>query len=202
MKQSLNWVLCEEKFKVGKFKSSKFPDTLYPYNPYTCPMEIINKVAQSGLITLNLEDYYPPGERVLIDIKDQLFQGLILREKDFRAFIKEHNWSKYKDKYVAITCSADAIIPIWAYMLLTTAVEPFVKKVVFGDLITLETILFNEALAKINIHEFKEQRIIIKGCSKYPVPVSAYVELTRLLQPVAKSIMFGEACSTVPLYKK
>ena len=164
--------------------------------------EIVNKVAQSGLITFNLEDYYPKGERALIDIKDQLFQGLILREKDFRAYIKEHDWSKYKDKYVAVYCSADAIIPVWAYMLLTTALQPYAKRVVFGDFTTLETILFNEALTKINADEFKDQRIIIKGCSKYPVPVSAYVQLTTLLQPVAKSIMYGEACSTVPLYKK
>jgi hypothetical protein len=163
---------------------------------------IENKVEKSGLITFNLEDYYPKGERVFLDIKDQLFQGLILREKDFREFVKNHNWSQYQDKYVAIICSADAIVPTWAYMLLATELEPFAKYFVFGDLKALETILFSEALKSITPEDFMDERVIIKGCSKYPVPESAYVELTRILRPVAKSIMFGEACSTVPLYKK
>ena len=163
---------------------------------------IINKVELSGIITIDLEDYYPQGERVLFDIKDLLFQGLILREKEFREFVKNEDWSKYKEKYVALTCSADAIVPTWAYMLLTTQLEPFVKNIVFGNLETLETILYNEALGKLNINDYKNARIVIKGCGDLPVPKAAYVEIARLLRPVAKSIMYGEACSTVPLYKQ
>jgi len=163
---------------------------------------IVNKVATSGLTTIDLEDYYLKGDRVLFDIKDLLFQGLILREKDFREFVKNEDWSKYQDKYVAVFCSTDAIVPTWAYMLLTTQLEPFVKKVVFGNLETLETILYNETLQKINVNDFKDARIVIKGCGNLPVPPSAFVELTRLLRPVAKSIMYGEPCSTVPLYKQ
>jgi hypothetical protein len=164
--------------------------------------EIVNKVSQSGLITIDLEEFYPAGERVVFDIKNLLFQGLILREKDFREFIKNEDWNKYKDKYVALICSADAIVPTWAYMLLATQLEPIAKRVVFGDLETLETILYNEILSKINISEYKDARVVIKGCGNLPVPKSAYVQITSLLRPVAKSIMYGEPCSTVPLYKQ
>jgi len=164
--------------------------------------EIINKVALSGIITINLEDFYPQGERVLFDIKDHLFQGLLLKEKDFRDFIKNEDWSKYTDKYVALICSADAVVPTWAYMLLATRLDPFVKKVVFGDFEILETILYNEILNKLDINDYKDARVVIKGCGHLPVPQAAYVEITRLLRPVAKSIMYGEACSTVPLYKQ
>jgi hypothetical protein len=163
---------------------------------------IINKVALSGIITIDLEESYPQGERVLFDIKDLLFQGLILREKDFREFIKNEDWSKYKNKYVALICSADAIVPTWAYMLLATQLEPYVKKVVFGNLEILETVLYNEILGKLNINDYKDARIVIKGCGHLPVPKAAYVEIARLLRPIAKSIMYGEACSTVPLYKQ
>ena len=163
--------------------------------------EIINKVDQSGLTDFNLEDYYPKGERVLIDVKNNLFQGLILKEKDFRDFVKNENWEKYKDKFVAITCTADAVVPTWAYMLITTSLQPFAKKTVFGDLKTLETILFLEALSKINMEDFRNKKICVKGCGNLPVPDSAYVEITRILSPVAKSIMYGEACSTVPIMK-
>ncbi|MES2138137.1 MAG: DUF2480 family protein [Bacteroidota bacterium] len=165
-------------------------------------MEIINKVALSGIITIDLEEFYPQGERVLFDIKDLLFQGLILREKDFREFVKNEDWTKYKNKYVALICSADAIVPTWAYMLLATQLEPYVKKVVFGNLEILETILYNEILGKLNINDYKDARIVIKGCGNLPVPKAAYVEISRLLRPIAKSIMYGEACSTVPLYKQ
>lgn len=165
-------------------------------------MEIVNKVDQSGIITLNLEDYYLPGERVLLDIKDLLFQGLILREKDFREFVKNEDWTKYKDKYVALTCSTDAIVPTWAYMLLTTQLQPHAQKVVFGNLEMLETILFDETLSKLDIQQFKDARVVVKGCGNLPVPNAAYVEITRLLRPVAKTIMYGEPCSTVPLYKQ
>ncbi|TXD50236.1 MULTISPECIES: DUF2480 family protein [unclassified Polaribacter] len=164
--------------------------------------KIINKVALSGIININLETFYPKGERVLFDIKERLFEGLILREKDFRAFIKNEDWSAYQDKYVALICSEDAIVPTWAYMLLATHLTPFVKKVVFGDLETLETVLYHELLNKLPIHEYKDARIVIKGCGDLPVPNAAYVEITRLLRPVAKSIMYGEACSMVPLYKQ
>ena len=163
--------------------------------------EIINKVDQSGLIDFNLEDYYPKGERVLIDVKNNLFQGLILKEKDFRDFVKNENWKKHKDKFVAITCTADAIVPTWAYMLITTSLQPFAKKIVFGDLKTLETILFQESLSKINTEDFRDKKICVKGCGSIPVPESAYVEITRILSPIAKSIMYGEACSTVPIMK-
>ena len=163
---------------------------------------IINKVSQSGLMEINLEDLYQKGDRVVFDMKNHLFQELILREKDFREFVKNENWSLYKDKFVAIICSSDAIVPTWAYMLLTVALEPFAKKIFFGTIENLEIILFQESLDKLDIHPFSEQRIVIKGCSKVAVPISAYVELTRLLRPIAKSIMYGEPCSTVPLYKK
>lgn len=164
--------------------------------------KIINKVAESGLLEINLEDYYQKGERVLIDVKDNLFQGLILKEKDFREFVKNKDWSKYKDKFVAITCTADAIVPTWAYMLLSTALQPFAKYVVFGDLKTLETVLFTQALSKIDAESFRDKKAVIKGCGKLPVPESAYVELTRILTPVVASIMYGEPCSTVPVMKR
>lgn len=163
--------------------------------------EIINRVASSGLITINLEDYYVEGERVVFDIKNYLHEELLLREKDFREFVKTNYWSVYKNKLVAITCSNDAIVATWAYMIIAAALQPFAKKIVFGNTETLETLLFVEALSKLNIEDYRDQRIVIKGCSDKPVPVSAYVELTRLLQPVAKSIMYGEPCSTVPIYK-
>lgn len=165
-------------------------------------MEITNKVAASGLITLDLEEFYPEGERVLVDIKEQLFQGLILREKEFRAFIQDTNWSIYRDKFVAITCSTDAIVPTWAYMLLAATLAPFAKKIVFGNLEQLEQSIFQETLSKLNLTPFKEARIVVKGCGKLPIPKGAFVELTSLLQPIAKSIMYGEPCSTVPLYKR
>lgn len=163
--------------------------------------EIINKVASSGLTEFNLEDFYPKGERAVFDLKEFLFQGLILKEKDFREALKTFDWTNYQDKYVAVLCSADAIVPSWAFMLAAVHLEPYAKRVVFGNTETLETVLYNDALSKLDIEKFRGEKIIIKGCSKYPVPESAYVEITRLLRPVAKSIMYGEACSTVPLFK-
>ncbi len=164
--------------------------------------EIVNKVAQSGIVTIDLEEYYPEGKRVLFDIKPLLFQELILKEKDFREFIKNEDWTKYKDCYVAITCSNDAIVPTWAYMLLTLALKPFAKKIVFGTLETLETVLFEEIIEKLDTAPYKDARIVIKGCGDKPVPVSAYVAITEKVKPLAKSIMYGEPCSTVPLYKQ
>jgi len=163
---------------------------------------IVNKVASSGLLTLNLEEYYNEGERVLYDMKENLFHGLILREKDFREFIKTHDWSLYAGKNVAIICSADAIVPTWAYMLLANKLKPFANEVVFGNLETLEAVLFTKALAKINLNSFAGERVVVKGCGDIEVPVSAYVEITNLLTPVVKSIMYGEPCSTVPVYKR
>jgi len=163
---------------------------------------IINKVASSGLITFNLEDYFHKGERLVYDIKDNLFHGLILKEQDFRAFIKEHDWQQYSGKNIAITCSADAIVPTWAYMLLANKMKPYANEVVFGSLETLETILYTKALTSIDINKFAGERVVIKGCADLEVPVSAYVEITALLTPVVKSIMYGEPCSTVPIYKR
>lgn len=164
---------------------------------------IINKVALSGLVTLDPAEFYTPGERVVYDIKDNLFHGLILKEKDFREFVKGHDWSQYQDKYVAVTCTADAIVPAWAYMLLANRMAPYAKEVVFGDAEVLETVLFVKAItANLDAEKYRDQRLVIKGCGDIPVPVSAYVELTKRLTPVAKSLMFGEPCSTVPIYKR
>ncbi len=163
---------------------------------------IINKVANSSLVSLDLEEYYDQAERVVYDIAQNLFQELLLREKDFRDFIKTHDWSLYQGKNVAIICSADAIVPVWAYMLLATHLEPYTKKIVFGSLEELENTLFREAIAKIDIAQFQDAKVVIKGCSNFPVPVAAYVEISRLLRPLASSIMYGEPCSTVPIYKK
>jgi hypothetical protein len=164
--------------------------------------EIVNRVAGSSIKTFDLEQYYQPGERVLLDIKDQLYQGLVLKEKDFRGFIKGHDWSQYQNKFVAITCSEDAIVPTWAYMLVTSALAPFARTIIFGGLADLETKLFFEALSRIDWEQFKDAKVVIKGCSKVDVPVAAYVEATRLMRSHASSIMFGEPCSTVPVFKK
>lgn len=164
--------------------------------------EIINRVAQSGLITLDLEDYYHPGERVVYDLKDNLFMGLILKEKDYRAFLKTHDWSQYAGKNVAVTCSEDAIVPTWAYMLLTLHLQPYANTIVFGSLQDLEEKLYFDAIATINPDDYQDTRVVVKGCSKVAVPTAAYVEITRRLKPVVQALMFGEPCSTVPLYKR
>tara|TARA_B100000768_G_scaffold171182_1_gene178254 strand:+ start:939 stop:1448 length:510 start_codon:yes stop_codon:yes gene_type:complete len=164
--------------------------------------EIINKVSNSKLINIDLEEFYPDGERVLFDIKDWLFEGIILKEKDFRASVKNHNWSCYKNAFVALTCSEDAIIPSWAYLLLASELSAFAKKVVVGNLELLETVLFQEVIQNLNIEPFKDKPIIIKGCAQKPIPSSAFTMLIQKLQPIAKTIMYGEACSTVPLYKR
>ena len=163
--------------------------------------EIINRVANSKLITLNLEDYYPNGTRVLFDIKEWLYEGFALREMDFRNHVSEFDWSKYQDSYVALTCSSDAIIPGWAYMLISIHLQPYSKKTIIGDLEGLETSIYQDVLNNFDVTEFKDKPIIIKGCSKKPVPQNAYIMLANKLKPVAKSIMYGEACSSVPLYK-
>jgi hypothetical protein len=163
--------------------------------------EIVNKVAGSGLVSIDPEELYVPGERVLLDIQPQLFQGQVLREKDFRAFIAGHDWSAYSGKLVAVHCSSDAIVPTWAYMLVAAALEPFAGRVVFGDLEDLENMLFAAQVEALDVSVYKDARVVIKGCSGKTVPVNAYVMLTARLKPVVKSIMYGEPCSTVPIYK-
>ncbi|MBC7448988.1 MAG: DUF2480 family protein [Hymenobacteraceae bacterium] len=164
--------------------------------------EFINRVANSPLVSLNLEDFIHPGECVVYDIKENLFHGLMLREKGFREFLKTHEWARYAGKNVAIICSADAIVPTWAYMLLATKLEPYAHRYVFGDLTALDQALFQDALARIDPEEYRDAKVVIKGCGQVPVPTAAYVEVMHRLLPVASSVMYGEPCSTVPLYKR
>ena len=162
---------------------------------------IVNKVSESGLITLDLEEYYPKEETAVFDLKDHLFMGLILKEKDYRETLKGLDWSIYQNKIVAITCSADAVIPVWAYMLTATYLQPVAKDIVFGNEDFLHRTLFLKNLSKINPSEFTDKRVVIKGCGDKNISETAYVEITKLLRPVVKSIMYGEPCSTVPIYK-
>jgi hypothetical protein len=164
--------------------------------------EIINKVANSVLEVFDLEDYYPKGIRTQIDISQWLLEGYLLKEKDFRETLKNHDWSQYQDSFVAINCSTDAIIPAWASILVTIHLSPFAKKVVVGNLNDLETALYHEILPSIDYSKYQDKPVIIKGCSKKPVPESAYILATQKLRPFAKSIMYGEACSAVPLFKR
>jgi uncharacterized protein DUF2480 len=163
--------------------------------------EIINKVAGSGIVSIDLEEFYVHGERLIFDIKPHLFMEQILKEKDFREFIKTNDWSSYKDKIVGIVCSTDAVVPTWAYMLITLALAPFAKRVFFAGPEAIETLLFSEQLAAIDPAVYKDARVVIKGCGDKKIPTNAYVQLTSLIKPYAKSIMYGEPCSTVPLYK-
>ncbi len=165
-------------------------------------MEIINKVANSKLEVFDLEDYYVSGIRTQIDISQWLFDGFLLREKDFREQLKNHDWTQYQDQYVAINCSTDAVIPAWASILVTINVAPYAKKVVSGNLNNLETALYQEILPTLDYSIYKNKPLILKGCSKKPVPESAYVLAVQHLQPQAISIMYGEACSAVPLFKR
>lgn len=164
--------------------------------------EIINRVANSKLITFDLEDFYPEGKRLVFDIKPWLFQELVLREKNFRQFVKEHDWNQYKNNYIALTCSTDAIVPAWAYMLIATKLESNAKKIIIGDLEQLESSIYQDIINTIDFNEFKDKPVIVKGCSNKPVPTNAYILLIEKLTPIAKSIMYGEACSSVPLHKK
>ena len=163
---------------------------------------IVNKVAESGLITIDLEKWYPRGASIVFDMKDHLFMGMILKEKDFREALKNLNWEPYRDKNVAVTCSADAVIPVWAYMLVASYLQPVAKEIVMGDEKELHKSLFLKNLSVININEFADKRIVIKGCGETPIADYVYMEITKLLRPVAKSIMYGEPCSTVPVFKK
>jgi hypothetical protein len=164
--------------------------------------EIVNRVASSSLVTFDLETLHVAGDRVVYDIKDHLFQGLILREKDFREHVKDHSWSEYQDKLVSIVCTADAIVPTWAYMLIAVAMKPYARRVFFGSVEEMEKELFHEKLSSIDWEQYRGAKVVVKGCSDVHVPVSAYVEATSQLAAVATSIMYGEPCSTVPIYKK
>ena len=163
---------------------------------------IINKVAESGLITLDLEEYYPKEQTAVFDLGDHLFMGLILKEKEYREALKKTDWDIYKNKNVCITCTADAVIPMWAYMLAATYLQPVANEVVYGDEVFLHNYLFLKNLSKIEVFDFTDKRIVIKGCGDKKISETAYVEITKLLRPVVKSIMYGEPCSTVPIYKQ
>lgn len=162
----------------------------------------VNKVAASGILTLDLEKYLPAGEIATFDLKDHLFMGLILKEKDFREALKNRDWSLYQDKYVAITCSVDAIIPVWAYMLVATYLQPVAKDVYTGTAAEMQKHLFLQNLAVVDIAGFADQRVVLKGCGDVAIEAFAYAEITKRLRPIVKSIMYGEPCSTVPVYKK
>ena len=162
----------------------------------------VNKVAESGLISFDLEEYYPKGTIKVFDLKEYLFMELILKEKDFRAALQTTDWASYKDAYVAVTCSADAIIPMWAYMLVASYLQPVAKDVVFGDEAKLISTLLLKNLAGVNGEEYTDKRVVVKGCGDLSIPEAAYVEITNKLRPFVKSIMYGEPCSTVPIYKK
>lgn len=163
---------------------------------------ITNKVAESGLITVDPASYIPQGETAIFDLKDHLFMGLVLKEKDFRDTLKKMDWEQYRDKNVAVTCTADAIIPVWAYMLIAAHLQPVAKEIVMGDEKELQRIIFLKNISQINTDEFIDQRVVIKGCGDIPIGDFVYLELTKRLRPVTKSIMYGEPCSTVPVFKK
>jgi len=162
---------------------------------------IINKVAQSALTTLNLEPFYPNEQIVSFDLKDHLFMQLILKEKDYREALKIIDWTIFQDKVVAIHCSADAIIPLWAYMLAVSYLQPFAKDIIFGNEPEVFNTLFLKNLGKIDAKEFEGKRVVVKGCGDKKIPETAFVEITKILRPVVKSIMYGEPCSTVPIFK-
>lgn len=164
--------------------------------------EIVNRVANSVLQVFDLEDYYPEGPRFSLDVSQWLYEGLVLREKDFREQLKNHNWETYKDGFVALSCSTDAIVPAWAFMLITAYLEPVAKNVFWGTIPQMEMGLYQEILQKLDYSSYQDKPVIIKGCSRKPVPQEVYVLATQKLIPVAKSIMFGEACSAVPVYKR
>ena len=164
--------------------------------------EIVNRIDNSSIVQVSLDEFYPEGERVLFDIKGFLRDEIALIEKEFRASVKETNWEEYKGKYVGIICSVDAIVPLWAFMLIATQLQPFAQKVVFGNKKDLEKAIFSHLLTELDYSRFKDKPVIVKGCGKYPIPESVVVDFAVKLQGYAKNIMFGEACSAVPLYKR
>ena len=163
---------------------------------------LVNRVAESSLITINLEDYFPKDPIKEFDIKDHLFQGLILKEKDFRATLKETDWSSYEGMHLAVYCSADAIVPVWAYMLVATLARPHAKQIYLGTPEQLIADHYSNLISQLKVEQYEGERIVIKGCSSKPVPASAYLSLASRLQPFAQSIMYGEPCSTVPIFKR
>ncbi|OYU78988.1 MAG: hypothetical protein CFE23_16150 [Flavobacterium sp. BFFFF1] len=164
--------------------------------------QIINKVANSALEVFDLEDYYPKGARRQVDISQWLFEGVVLKEKDFRESLKQHDWQQYQDAYVAVSAPEDAIIPSWAAILVTVYLTPYAKKIISGKIEDIDVSLYQEILQALDYTAYQDKPVIVKGCSKKPVPMSAYILATQKLQPFAKSIMYGEACSAVPLYKR
>ncbi len=164
--------------------------------------DIINRVTNSKLVTIDLEDYYPEGKRIVVDIKDWLFEELILKEKEFRAHVIEHDWTQYQDSFVALTCSSDAIIPSWAYILISTNLAGIAKKIVVGNVLGLETSIFQDIINNLDVTEYQDKPVIIKGCATKQISETTYVQLVSKLTPIARTIMYGEACSTVPLFKR
>lgn len=164
--------------------------------------QIVNRVAASKLVTIDLEEFYPKGKRIALDISQWLYEGFVLREKEFRESLKTYNWSQFKGQYIALGCSTDAIVPSWAYLLISTYLSPVAERIVVGDKALLETVIYTELINNLPVEIYSDKPVIIKGCANLPVPETAKVQLLNKLYPVAKSIMFGEACSTVPLYKR
>lgn len=164
--------------------------------------DIVNRVTASQIISINLEEVYPQEDRVTFDLRPFLWQELILKEKDFRLSLKHTDWEVYRDKWVAIHCSADAIVPTWAFMLVCTYLDPVAKGYSIGDMNTLEVMICESVISKFDNESFRDRPVVIKGCSKFPIPLFAYGRMISLLLPIAKSLMFGEPCSTVPLFKK
>jgi len=162
---------------------------------------IVNKVAESSLVEIDPATFFPKAEIATFDLKDYLFMGLILKEKDFREALKSMDFSIYRNKYVAVTCSADAIIPVWAYMLVASYLQPVAIDVVAGDEQFLHKTIFLRNIYRVDTEMYRDKRVVIKGCGELPIGEFIYLELTRVLRPVAKSIMYGEPCSTVPIYK-
>lgn len=164
--------------------------------------EIVNRVSSSSIISLNLEEIYPQEERVIFDLKPFLWQELILKEQDFRKALKEVDWEIFRGKWVAIFCSADAIVPTWAFMLVCTYLQSVAKGYSIGDLDALEIMISESVISNFDLESFRDRPVVIKGCSNFPIPLFAYGRMISALQPVARSLMFGEPCSTVPLFKK
>ena len=171
-------------------------------NTYILKDKIVNRVANSKLVTIDMEDLYPEGARLNLDISNWLLEGVVLHEKDFRAHLSKNDWSQYKNAYVALHCSTDAIVPGWAYMLVSLHLSSIARKVIVGTITDLETLIFSEIITQMDLSVYKDKPVIIKGCGHKPVPENAFVLLAQKLRPIAKSIMYGEACSSVPLYKK
>jgi len=164
--------------------------------------EIINRVASSNLVQIDMEDWYDHLQRRQFDLAEYLFKGLILKELDFRAALKLIDWTAYSNCHLAICCSADAIIPTWAFMLPATYASPYASSIIWGTVDQIDTILFDRWIEKLDIEKYRDQKVIVKGCSKFPVPISAYVAITAKLSSVVQSLMFGEPCSNVPLFKR